>query len=75
MLIVPTTTPLCSTSVWNQTISVVAGATSNAGSTSALLYNPYHVAFDGYRNMYVADYSNQRIQFFSPGTNHIFQYV
>ena len=65
---VPTTTALCITSVWNQSISIVAGATSTAGSTATLLYNPYDVALDGYRNMYVVDYSNHRVQQFAVGS-------
>lgn len=67
-LIVPTTTPLCLTATWNQTSSIVAGTTSNAGNTATLLNNPYYIAFDGYRNMYVVDYSNHRVQQYLPGT-------
>jgi hypothetical protein len=62
LLIVPTTTPLCPTAVWNQTLSIVAGSTGTYGSTSTLLYYPYDMDFDGYRNMYVVDYYNNRIQ-------------
>lgn len=62
------TVPLCATAVWNQTFSIVAGATSNAGSTSTLLSSPYDMSFDGYRNMYVADYTNNRIQLFPEGS-------
>lgn len=48
-------------------MSIVAGSTSNAGSTSFSLNNPYFVDFDGYSRMYVVDYSNHRIQRFDPG--------
>lgn len=53
--------------MWNQTFSINAGATSNWGTTATLLYNPYDLDFDGYQNLYVVDYSNHRIQRFSPG--------
>lgn len=42
---------------------------SNAGSTSTLLNYPYDVDFDQYRNMYVVDCYNHRIQRFAPGSN------
>ncbi len=67
LLIVPTTTPLCPTAVWNQTFSTAAGSLSTSGSTATLLYNPYDVAFDSYRNMYVVDTYNHRIQRFPFG--------
>jgi len=67
LLIVPTTTPLCPTAVWNQSLSIVAGSTGTYGSTATLLYTPYDVALDGYRNVYVVDYNNHRIQKYSPG--------
>ncbi|CAF4729948.1 unnamed protein product [Rotaria sp. Silwood1] len=63
-----TTTPLCATAAWNQSVSLVAGATSNAGSTATLLSNPYYVAFDGYHNMYVVDTSNHRVQQYQGGS-------
>ncbi|CAF1082804.1 unnamed protein product [Rotaria sordida] len=65
-----TTSPLCSTVVWNQTMSIIAGTTSNAGTTSILLYNPYDIDYDGYGNLYVVDYSNHRIQRFPPGSSN-----
>ena len=61
---------ICPTSVWNQTFTVVAGITASLGSTSTLLYNPYDVSYDGYRNLYVADTSNHRIQLFRSGTTN-----
>jgi hypothetical protein len=60
--------PLCPTATWNQSFAIVAGATSNAGSTSTLLNTPYDVSFDAYLNMYVADYNNHRIQKFLRGS-------
>ncbi|CAF4467175.1 unnamed protein product, partial [Rotaria sp. Silwood2] len=63
-----TTSPLCSTSVWNQTISIIAGSTSSAGSTATLLYYPFDIDFDGYANLYVVDHQNHRIQRFQPGS-------
>ena len=63
------TIPLCSTATWNSTSTIVAGSTSTPGSTSTLLNYPYDVAFDGYKNMYVVDYSNHRIQRFRPGSS------
>ena len=46
--------------------SVVAG-TGVAGSTSTTLYQPYGVYVDKDLNLYVADYSNNRIQRFRSG--------
>ncbi|CAF5222130.1 unnamed protein product, partial [Rotaria magnacalcarata] len=46
----------------------IAGSTSNAGSTSTSLYNPYDIDFDGYNNLYVVDYTNHRIQRFDTGS-------
>lgn len=63
--------PLCATAAWNATFSVVAGATSTSGSTGTLLSYPYDVTFDGYRNMYVVDQNNHRIQRFRPGIRSI----
>lgn len=67
-MIAQPTIPLCATATWNQAFSLAAGATSAAGTTSTLLYNPYDVAFDGYQNMYVVDYTNNRIQKFPSGS-------
>ncbi|CAF1544577.1 unnamed protein product, partial [Rotaria sordida] len=67
----PPTTPqasLCPTAQWNQTLSTLAGAISNAGTTPTLLYYPYNIYFDGYQNLYVADTTNHRIQYFPRGT-------
>lgn len=51
------------------TFSTVAGSMSTIGTTGTLLYNPYGVSFDAYQNMYVADSSNHRIQFFPRGSS------
>lgn len=68
-MIVPARVPICPTAVWNQTFSIVSGSTSNCASTNTLLCNPYDIDFDGYRNMYVVDYSNHRIQRYASGKN------
>ena len=54
--------PVCPTAVWNQTATIIAGATSNPGSTSTLLSAPYDMDFDVHGNMYVVDHNNDRIQ-------------
>ncbi|CAF0960415.1 unnamed protein product [Adineta steineri] len=48
--------------VWN----IVAG-TGTAGSTSVTLNNPWAIFVDNNLNLYVADYSNNRIQKFASG--------
>ena len=58
---------MCPTAVWNQTFGILAGSTSNPGSTTTLLSSPSDIGFDGYRNMYVVDTDNHRIQRFPPG--------
>lgn len=59
--------PLCQTAIWNNSFTIVAGATSSAGATTTLLSSPYDVSFDVYGYMYVADYNNHRIQKFQSG--------
>lgn len=61
------TVPVCPTAVWNQSFSILAGSTSNAGSTTTLISSPSDVSFDGYHNMYVADMNNHRIQRYPSG--------
>ena len=61
------TMPVCSTSVWNQTSTNLAGSTGNRGSTAILMYNPTSSAFDIYGNLFVADTVNARIQYFARG--------
>lgn len=64
-------TPVCPTAIWNQTFSVIAGSSGNAGSTSTLLYTPHHIYIDTYGNLYVADCDNHRIQKFPRGIDEI----
>ena len=45
----------------------MAGVTSSAGSTATLFYYAWDVDFDIYRNMYVVDHYNHRIQRFAYG--------
>lgn len=48
--------------------TVIAGSSSGAsGSTSQLLYEPKDVTMDSQGNLYVADYRNNRVQFFRAG--------
>ena len=61
------TTPVCPTAVWNQTFTSLAGTSGSAGSSASLLYNPGDLNFDAYLNLYVADTTNHRIQFFPRG--------
>ncbi len=65
--IAQTSIPLCATAVWNSSVTVLAGSTSNAGSTPTFLSSPNDVTYDGYGNMYVVDTNNHRVQQFSPG--------
>ena len=65
----PAAVPVCPTAVWNSSFVTVSGALSNAGSTATLVSAPYDVTFDTYRNMYVADYNNHRIQMYRFGSN------
>ena len=62
--------PLCATAGWNATATTAAGAISNPGATATLISGPYNVAFDEYRNMYVVDYNNHRIQRFRFGKSN-----
>lgn len=63
--------PLCPTVIWSQTFVNLAGALSTSGSSANLLSSPTTVDFDAYRNMYVVDQSNHRIQRFSPGNDEL----
>ena len=45
----------------------LAGTYTTAGSTTLLLSSPYDVYADGSNNLFVADYSNNRIQRFPAG--------
>ncbi|CAF1105935.1 unnamed protein product, partial [Rotaria magnacalcarata] len=59
---------VCAASYWNSTINIVAGYTRSPSSALTRLYNPQDVTFDGYRYMYVADYSNNRVLRYNPGS-------
>ncbi|CAF4993534.1 unnamed protein product, partial [Rotaria sp. Silwood1] len=61
-------TPICATAQWNQTFSTLAGVSGSRGTTPTLLYNPCDAVLDGYQNLYVADTTNHRIQYFPRGT-------
>lgn len=63
----PAPVALCATAFFNQTFSTLVGSMGSAGSTATLLSSPFDVDFDGYRNLYVVDRNNHRIQRFSPG--------
>lgn len=62
---------ICATSYWNSSLKVVAGYTGYYSRAVSRLYYPQDVTFDGYRYMYVSDYSNNRIMRFNPGKFHI----
>jgi len=47
----------------------VAGVSGYAGSDSGHLYYPYDVYLDGAGNIYVADYYNNRVQKWAPGSS------
>ncbi|CAF5194706.1 unnamed protein product, partial [Rotaria magnacalcarata] len=67
----PPTTPitqLCSTATWNTTLTLLAGLSGTGGTSTILLNYPANIYFDGYRNLYVVDTANHRIQFFTPGS-------
>lgn len=59
---------ICPTSYWNSTIKVVAGFFNRSSTSLTRLKNPQDVTFDGYRYMYVADYYNNRVLRYNPGT-------
>ncbi|CAF3958273.1 unnamed protein product, partial [Rotaria sp. Silwood1] len=59
---------VCATSYWNSTLKIVAGYTGYPSSALTRLYYPQDVTFDGYRYMYVADYYNNRIMRYNPGS-------
>ncbi|CAF5111307.1 unnamed protein product, partial [Rotaria sp. Silwood1] len=61
------TIPMCQPAAWNQSFTVLAGSSGNAGTSSTLLYHPYSSFIDIYGNLYVVDNYNDRIQYFPRG--------
>jgi len=59
---------VCQTATWNNTIRIIAGVTSSAGSSATLLSSPMDVSYDTNRTLFVADYGNSRIQKFAYGS-------
>ena len=59
---------MCPTAIWNQTFTILAGITGSRAATPILLNYPYGIYFDGYQNLYVADTTNHRIQYFPRGS-------
>jgi len=54
---------------WNRRGTTVAGSTSGiSGSTSSLLNFPFGLFVDTHDTLYIADYLNNRIQKWAPGT-------
>ena len=50
----------------------MTGSTGSSGNSATFLSNPYDVNFDKYQNIYVADFSNHRIQQYRYGNSSIF---
>lgn len=59
---------MCPTAIWNQTFTILAGITGSRAATPILLNYPYGLSFDGYQNLFVADTTNHRIQYFLRGS-------
>ncbi|CAF4902345.1 unnamed protein product, partial [Rotaria sp. Silwood1] len=68
-LSIQVSTPLCSTAVWNSSVTLIVGATGTSGNSPTFVSSPYDVTFDKYQQMYVADYGNHRIQQYTFGSN------
>jgi DNA-binding beta-propeller fold protein YncE len=47
----------------------IAGISGNAGSNSSQLSSPMGIALDQWHNLYVADRTNNRVQFFCNGSS------
>ena len=67
-----TVAPLCSTAQWNSSSTLITGSTGSAGNSPTLLSSPYDVTFDKYQNVYVADFTNHRIQQYRYGQSIFF---
>ena len=48
--------------------TIIAGIGGSSGSTSTRLNNPMGITLDQWKNLYVADSSNNRIQLFCSGS-------
>ena len=48
--------------------TIIAGTGGSSGSTSTRLNNPMGITLDQWKNLYVADSSNNRIQLFCNGS-------
>ena len=57
---------ICSAPAWNSAFTTVAG-TGVIGTTANTLYNPFSIYIDGVDAMYIADYTNNRVQKYLPG--------
>ena len=64
-----TPAPLCPTAEWNSSAILLTGSLGAAGSTPTFINLPLDVTFDRYRQMYVADHQNHRIQRYPPGSS------
>lgn len=53
---------------WNSTGVTVAGVTFSPSTSNTNLYSPYAVVVDASNTIYVADYSNNRVQRFLSGS-------
>jgi hypothetical protein len=49
--------------------TVIAGVAGSPGSTSTQLLYPYGITLDQWKNLYVADVGNNRIQLFCSGNS------
>lgn len=58
----------CFTATWNNTFRTVAGIAGVASSSATTLNGAQDLAFDSSNTLYVADYSNSRIQRFAGGS-------
>lgn len=52
-----------------QAVGITVAGTGTPGSALDRLYTPYSVALDSSDALYIADYSNHRVQKFSPGSS------
>lgn len=66
-LLVQPMNQVCSTSSWSSSFTVMVG-TGTQGTSTTQLSNPMGMFTDSNQNVYVADYSNNRIQKYVYGT-------